>query len=45
MCENPDLFEEYLMPVLDDIRGEDVSLSDTLTPEDVGVTVPEGAAD
>lgn len=45
MSENPELFNEYIKIVLDDIRGEDVEVPEVLSPEDVGVEVPEAAAD
>lgn len=37
MCENPELFKAYLMPVLDEIRGEDVAVPETMAPEEMGV--------
>jgi pimeloyl-ACP methyl ester carboxylesterase len=37
MCEHPDLFHEYIQPVLNDITGtRDEPLPDALTPELVG---------
>lgn len=45
MCENPDLFTEYVKVVLDDIRDEDVTVPSTMTPEDVGVDVEATASD
>jgi pimeloyl-ACP methyl ester carboxylesterase len=45
MSENPDLFNEYIKIVLDDIRGEDVTVPDKLTPEDVGIDIPEVAGE
>ncbi|WP_436344919.1 alpha/beta fold hydrolase [Natronorubrum sp. FCH18a] len=45
MSENPDLFIEYLKPVLDDIRGEDVDVPEKMTPESVGVEVEKPTAD
>ncbi|KTG11548.1 carboxylesterase [Haloprofundus marisrubri] len=45
MSENPELFKEYLKPVLDDIRGEDVELAETMTPEAVGYSFEESTAD
>ena len=45
MCENPDLFLGYIKPVLDEIRGEDVSVPDTMSPADVGVDIEVAGAD
>ena len=41
MSENPVLFNEYLKPILDEIRGEDVDVPEVMTPEDVEVDVRE----
>jgi pimeloyl-ACP methyl ester carboxylesterase len=43
MCENPELFKGYLMPVLDEIRGEEVTIPEKLTPEDVDLEDTETA--
>lgn len=45
MCENPELFSEYIKIVLDDIRGEDVTVPDKMTPADVGVDLPDITSD
>lgn len=45
MSENPEVFNKYLMRVLDDIRGEDVDLPEKLTPEDVGVDLSQPELD
>jgi pimeloyl-ACP methyl ester carboxylesterase len=45
MCENPDLFLNYLKPILDDIKGEDVDVPTEMTPETVGVDLPGASAD
>ncbi|WP_129115968.1 alpha/beta fold hydrolase [Halegenticoccus tardaugens] len=39
MSENPELFNQYIKPVLNDIKGEDVELPERLTPADVGVDI------
>lgn len=44
MSENPELFNEYIKVVLDEIRGEDVTVPDTMTPADVEVPM-EATAD
>lgn len=41
MSENPEVFNKYLMKVLDDIRGEDVDLGEKLSSEDVGIDSPD----
>lgn len=45
MSENPELFNEYIKIVLDDIRGEDVRVPDRMTPEDVSVSPTAAASD
>lgn len=45
MSENPELFIEYLKPVLADIQGEDADLPDTMSPETAGVDLDRTAAD
>jgi pimeloyl-ACP methyl ester carboxylesterase len=45
MSENPELFNEYIKVVLDEIRGEDVDVPDTMTPQDVGIDIEATAAD
>lgn len=45
MSENPELFKEYLKPVLNEIRGEDVDIAEKMTPEDVGFNPDDTAAD
>lgn len=45
MSENPELFNEYIKIVLDEIRGEDVDVPETMGPEDVGIDIEGAAAD